>query len=189
MPDLGVRILLWVCVAIVTTMIVDRLSLWLIIRCVSRRALRRHRNQAGGSNQLVFHGVNTADNCRTPMSIADAIICYCVYDLSAGPVLINAVVPPGRCWSLSCYGTDTTCFYTLNHRSPETANGHLRLRLRGTQSIESGHSDVTVDTVNSTGIVLIRTLLDDPSDLREQQDVMLLLLLQTSVERQSPGAA
>lgn len=168
-------------VVIVATFLIDRACLRLLVRVVSSRALARHRRKAGGSNRLVLHGLNNAANCRTPLSVADAVVSFCVFDVTRLPLRLHAHIPPGKYWSLTCYGMDTTNFYSLNDQQLEDRPGEAEnsdrrsvtvVFCRQQHSYQPQAHERLIETIGSHGIILIRVLMNDPEDESELASIM-----------------
>lgn len=168
-------------VVLVATLLIDRAGLRLLVLIVSHRALARHRRRAGGSNRLVQHGLNDAANCRTPLSVADAIVSFCVFDVSEAPLRLHASIPSGKYWSLTCYGLDTSNFFSMNDQQLETTHARTDdpncrsltvVLCQERQKYKAARDQIVVETPGPRGIFLIRVLLNDPEDERELTTVM-----------------
>jgi uncharacterized membrane protein len=166
---------------LVTTWVIDRASPRLLVWFVSQRALSRHRGMAGGSNRLMLHGLNHASNCRTPLSVADAVVSYCVFDVSRAPLRLRANIPSGHYWSLTCYGLDTTNFFSLNDQQLEESHAESSLSDYRTltvvlsprhQPIEPAEDERVIETTGPRGIILIRVLMNNPEDENELATIM-----------------
>jgi|GEM_PF-2410489 len=104
----------WILSTLVIAIIFDRAVLWCIPRIVSARAIAAIRRRAGGVNRLVFHGLNTPMNCRTPLSTADALMTLCPYDVSVTPLRLSLTIPDDTDWSICCYGPNADNIFAMN---------------------------------------------------------------------------
>lgn len=172
MPDTAWGWIAWSLGAVACAAVWNYSSLWIVVQFLSRRALARHVRLAGGVNRIHVHGLNTAENCRTPMSIADAVIAFCVYDLRSGPLLLDLAIPQGRYWSVTVYRVDTTNVFSINDQQLATKlEGRPVERIRmllaksaATTVFAADSADITVLSGDRRGIVLIRSLVSDPEN-------------------------
>jgi uncharacterized membrane protein len=183
-------------IAIVTCYIIDRAGAWLVVQAISLRSLRIHRRLAGGSNRLFLQGMNTPENCVTPLSVADAMIMFCVFELSKGPVQITVHLPGSRFWSITCYGTDTTNFFSINATHPEMRHAaNAVLSLSYTRNVLSHQYSanppespddkwLTAESPSRQGLILIRAVLNNPEDAEEVAIVSAALKQSTIATRQ-----
>lgn len=119
-----------------------------------------------GANAMLHSPRPNADNDTIVRSSPDLLYSVCVYDLDAGPLRINAEVPPGTYWSMSFYDMNTNNYRVIND-SQATAGAVLIVLMKaGTLGPTPAGAEV-VASPTARGIVLIRTLVND--DSREQQ--------------------
>jgi uncharacterized membrane protein len=97
----------------------------------------------------------------------------CWYDVSRFPVRITSGAPPGTYWSVAVYRDNTDNFYVVNDTATQGAKADFILY--GSAQIEGGKGPfesqyghlgvLVVQSPSSTGLVLIRTLINDESKL------------------------
>jgi len=200
MMSLIIVTLLIFVIAVITSHIVDRAGLWILVRMLSLRSLAMHRRFAGGNNRLFLHGLNTPENCVTPLSVADAMIMFCVFDLSRGPLQITVPLPKNRYWSITCYGIDTTNFFSINATNPEMSRAttaviylsHARRQFGHQHSadrpVNPGVELLAAESASRQGLVLIRVVLNKPEDTEEAAYVSTALKQSTTAIQQSDSS-
>jgi uncharacterized membrane protein len=117
-------------------------------------------------------GPNTFHHGRAPthksrqivMPSPDLVYSSCVYDLSAGDLIISGDLPPqGHYWSLSLYAHNTDNYFVLNDRELAARSFEVVLRREGGGASPSGVR--TVASPTRTGIALIRMIQRKTEDL------------------------
>jgi len=165
MPD-AINSMVWILTTLAIAVIFDRAVLWFIPRIVSARAIAAIRRRAGGVNRLVFHGLNTLMNCRTPLSTADALITLCPYDVSVTPLRLGVTIPDDTYWSICCYGSNADNIFAMNDRQlPQRTGSNVFFALH-TEGfpVEKSDNEISIPLKSACGILLIRTGVPDPHD-------------------------
>lgn len=111
---------------------------------------------AGSVNVMRHQGLPNAESRFVVRPSPDLAYSICVFDLSKGPVAIDAFVPPQRYWSLSVFDANTDNIFSVNDR---TATGRYALTL----SKDGAGGSLAVP--GGKGIALIRILVTDSEDL------------------------
>ncbi|WP_300538699.1 DUF1254 domain-containing protein [Sphingosinicella sp.] len=111
---------------------------------------------AGSINVMRHQGLPNAESRFVVRPSPDLAYSICVFDLSKGPVAIDAFVPPQRYWSLSVFDANTDNIFSVNDR---TATGRYALTL----SKDGAGGSLAVP--GGKGIALIRILVTDAEDL------------------------
>lgn len=111
----------------------------------------------GGINVMRHQGLPTAENRWIVRPSPDLAYSICVFDLSMGPVKIDAFVPPRRYWSLSVFDANTDNIFSVNDRAVE--GGRYALTL------SKGAARGSLVVPGGKGIALIRILVTDAQDL------------------------
>ncbi len=103
---------------------------------------------------------------------ADPALAYavCVFDLSAGPVLVKAKIPFGY-WLVSLYAPNGDSFYSLNSRQADVKSLDVVIRDRtsaadnraGAAPQAGADNQVTVKSPSSRGLVLLRARVPTPA--------------------------
>jgi uncharacterized membrane protein len=111
----------------------------------------------GGVNVLRPAPMATAQYRTIVRPSPDLAYSSCVFDLSEGPVLVEAAPVPSPYWSLSVFDPRTDVAFVRNNRA--TRNGPIRIALaRPGQNVPAGIETVTID--GERGIALIRILIE-----------------------------
>lgn len=108
----------------------------------------------GGSNTWRLGERVTVGTQRIVRSSPDFAYSVCVYDLSAGPVVISAA-PWNEYWSLSLYGDNTDNFFVIDDREARYG-AEITLVKRGTPHPEG--ASMVVESPSARGIALMRRL-------------------------------
>jgi uncharacterized membrane protein len=143
-------ILLAALVAVVTYVA----ALWATPHVIMAKAMDKL--GAGGINVMRHQGLPTAENRWIVRPSPDLAYSICVFDLSMGPVKIDAFVPPRRYWSLSVFDANTDNIFSINDRAVSD-------RYALTLSRDGAGGSLAVP--GGKGIALIRILVTDAQDL------------------------
>lgn len=143
-------ILLAALVAVVTYVA----ALWATPHVIMAKAMEKL--GAGGINVMRHQGLPTAENRWIVRPSPDLAYSICVFDLSMGPVKIDAFVPPRRYWSLSVFDANTDNIFSINDRAVSD---------RYALTLSKDGADGSLAVPGGKGIALIRILVTDPHDL------------------------
>ncbi|HEX2590003.1 MAG TPA: DUF1254 domain-containing protein [Rhizomicrobium sp.] len=125
-------------------------------------------------HKIGSEGMNTMRFGKRPDETARAIVrpspdllySTCAYDLSTGPVAVHAPVPDNTYWSVSLFDDKTNNFYVANDRQMHAEKKTVMDLLVVPAGAHSGTKDMpAVESPSTTGLVLIRTLIDDDRKL------------------------
>ena len=124
-------------------------------------SLAIRRVAARGGINVFSHAPMATDAARAIVRPSpDLSYSSCPFDLSAGPVLIDATPVPAPYWSLSIFDAQTNAVFVRN----DSDRRHRRIRLaiaRAGQKVPAGIEVVRVK--GDKGIALIRILVDTPA--------------------------
>lgn len=115
----------------------------------------------GPANRFAFSQMATADNQPIVRPSPDLSYSTCVFDLSNGPVLVDAAPVPGRYWSVSIFDARTDVAAVRSDRDTEGGPSRLALMRQG-QKAPPGYEPVLLGY--DRGLALIRILLANPSE-------------------------
>ena len=122
-----------------------------------RLALQRVSN-AGGDNRFSHAPLATAASRAIVRPSPDLAYSSCPFDLSKGPLLIDAVPVLAPYWSLSVFDTRTDVALVRNGATAKYRPFRVAILAAG-QTAPAGYEAVHVD--GTRGIALIRILVDD----------------------------
>jgi uncharacterized membrane protein len=125
-------------------------------RLLMAAALRRV-ERLGGVNVLRHPPMATAAARTIVRPSPDLAYSSCVFDLSGGPVLVEAAPVPALYWSLSVFDARTDVAFVRNNRDSGGAPIRVALALAG-QSVPAGIETVRLRAPR--GIALIRILVE-----------------------------
>ncbi|HSZ74291.1 MAG TPA: DUF1254 domain-containing protein, partial [Rhizomicrobium sp.] len=114
-----------------------------------------------GAPNAMHHAPRVDANARTVVRPSpDLLYSECSFDLTKGPLRVNAVVPAGTYWSVSAFDSRTNNFFVLDDR---TAKGGVDfvLAMKGA-AIHAGALRVVISPTEH-GVLLFRTLINDDS--------------------------
>lgn len=109
---------------------------------------------AAGANHWQLSDRVTAASRQIVRQSPDFAYSACVYDLSAGPVILSAP-PYDDYWSLSLYGDNTDNFFVIDDREARYG-AEITLVRRGTAHPEG--ASMVVESPSTRGIALMRRL-------------------------------
>lgn len=130
------------------------------------RGAMRRLAAIGGLNQLSFPKPATETERVIVMPSPDLLYSVCPYDLSAGPLLFEAELPPQTLWSLSAYDARTDNYFVLDDRNAGTAQPRIVFAL-DTQTPPAAADRRIVRSPSARGLLLVRTVVDRESRLAE----------------------
>jgi uncharacterized membrane protein len=111
-----------------------------------------------GPNSFRHGRAPTHQSQRIVMPSPDLVYSSCVYDLSAGDLVIAGDLPPaGHYWSLSLYAHNTDNYFVLNDRELPARKFSITVSRNG--------RDGAVRSPTRTGIALIRMIQRREDDL------------------------
>lgn len=129
-------------------------ALWATPHVIMAKAMEKL--GAGRINTMQHQGLPNAESRFVVRPSPDLAYSICVFDLSKGPVAIDAFVPPQRYWSLSVFDANTDNIFSVNDRA-------VSERYALTLSKDGAGESLAVP--GGKGIALIRILVTDPHDL------------------------
>lgn len=140
--------------------------LWVYPWMVSFAILRGIDRHSLGRNLLIHDRMPNHESNPIPLSIADAVISFCSYDVSQYPLRIRAVMPEGPYWSISFYGMNTENFSVINdltvrERFGDTIELALVSRHR---SYQADPAAIVVRAPSRRGVIIIRMMVSDTQD-------------------------
>jgi uncharacterized membrane protein len=103
---------------------------------------------------IFFHGRVTAASRLVPYPTPHAMVSSCIYDVHRKSLRIKARVPEGVYWSLTFFGRNQDCYFTLND-------------LGKTYKKNKNEIIVSAPNFSKRGLILIRIIMMDPSDKEE----------------------
>jgi len=122
-----------------------------------------------GVNKLAVLAPEAVDRVLPEADPALAVAA-CVFDLSDGPVMVNAKIPHGY-WLVSLYAPNGDSFYSLNSRQADVSHLDLVIRNRasaaGDQAVPAPQAGagnrVTVRSPSLRGLLLLRARVPTPA--------------------------
>jgi len=114
-------------------------------------------------NTVYHNEVVNADTRKVVRPCPDLLYSGLAYDVSRGPVRISSPVPPSY-WSISFFAMNTDNFHVVNDRSIRGGFAEVILVDSGASYPIPENRNIVV-APSSRGVVLFRTLIDDPARL------------------------
>jgi uncharacterized membrane protein len=130
---------------------------------------------AGGVNTM-FHSERPSHTSRSVVRPSPELLySICWYDLSKAPLRVTTGAPAGTYWSAAVYRDNTDNFYVINDTMTQGAKADFILYGaaqisggKGPFESQYGHLGLAgVQSPSTTGLVLIRTLINDEARLPE----------------------
>ena len=147
---------------LLVAVVVHVASVWALPRVIMWRTIDRI--SAAGMNEIRFGKRPDATARGVVRPSPDLLYGTCPYDLSAGSLAVDAVVPKGTYWSVSMFDAATDNFYVKNDRQAKGGRVHIQL-VRDPAPPMKGYEQVVSPTTR--GLVLFRTLINDDKKLAE----------------------
>lgn len=139
---------------------------YLLPRYVMSRAMARIAEAAGGENRPLHTQPPTSRSRTIVKPSPDLVYTSCVYDLSAGPILVGGAPSRGY-WSIGVYADNSDNVHVVGDRDGGGGAHHFVIahpEQRG--SIPAAHANLPIVMAPSRrGIVLFRYLVLDEADL------------------------
>ncbi|MES2056843.1 MAG: DUF1254 domain-containing protein [Pseudomonadota bacterium] len=132
-----------------TLVATPRVLMWLAVKRVA---------SIGGVNQMTHTPLATAASRAIVRPSPDLAYSSCPYDVSRGPVLVEAIPVAAPYWSLSIFDANTNAVFVRNDAAG--ARKPLRIAIaRAGQTIPAGAEVVRVE--GDRGVALIRILIEN----------------------------
>ncbi len=118
---------------------------------------------------ILFHGkLLNAKSRIVPAPTPHALNSSCIYNVKEQPIRLKAVVPAGVYWSITFFARNQACYFTLNDMEARAKYGSevdIVLAKPGS-SYQSVGNEIMVEAprLSLIGLILIRTIVMDPSD-------------------------
>ena len=145
---------------LIAAVLAYQLTLVATPRFLMATALRRV-EAAGGANGLRHPPMPTAHSRTIVRPSPDLAYSSCLFDLSGGPVLIEAMPVPAPYWSLSVFDDRTDSVFVRNNRDSRGRPVRIVIARPG-QAVPRGVETVRVE--GDRGIALIRMLVGTGED-------------------------
>lgn len=118
---------------------------------------------------ILYHGKLTSDKARlVPSPTPHAMVSSCIYNVNETSIRLKAVLPDGVYWSIAFHGRDQSCFFTLNDIEAkaqyESEVEVVLTRSKKLYGAKGSEIVVEVPRFSRIGLILIRTIVMDPSD-------------------------
>ncbi len=166
--------LFWFSVAVLLGIAVH-ISYVLFVPRIQMDAKMSEFTKLAGINHLM---VVQPDKLESVLPDADPSLAHaiCVFDLSAGPIVVKAMVPTAY-WLISFYAPNGDGFYSLNNRQADVRNLNLMVvnKSNGTNgdsspdALEGTDNQITVRSPSIRGLVVLRARIAAPAMLARVQ--------------------
>lgn len=118
---------------------------------------------------ILFHApLLTAESRVVPAPTPHALNSACIYNVNKTPIRLKAVVPEGVYWSITFHGRNQACYFTLNDIEARNQYGSkVEVVLTKSKRLyQAVGNEIVVEAprLSRIGLILIRTIVMDPSD-------------------------
>ncbi len=159
------KLLPWLAATLAVAVAVHLATMWYLPQIVMGRAMA----QMGAVN-TIHHGQRASAEIHGVVRPSpDLLYSVCPFDLSKGPLHVQAPVPAGTYWSVSMFDDATNNFFVLNDR--QTKSGTVDLLIFGPGAMvkipfvpHEGAPQLVVSP-SLRGLVVFRTLIADEKNL------------------------
>jgi uncharacterized membrane protein len=131
----------------------------------------------GGQANVMIHTERPSHTSRAVVRPSPELLySICWYDLTKGPVRIVSGAPAGTYWSVAFYRDNTDNFHVVNDTQTQGTKAQIFLYMAaqladGKAALDAKYppapGETGVESPSATGLVLIRTLINDDSKLPE----------------------
>lgn len=148
----------------VTAVLAHVLLVWAVPRVIMNRVMNGPAAQAlNMNNQAAFMPAVEASSRRVVMPSPDLLYSVCVFDVSSGPVRVQAQPKLSSYWSIALYASNSDNFFVLNDQAAGSAPVDLWLVSEGPNAnapaVPAGARVVV--TPSRQGFLLMRVLTSD----------------------------
>jgi uncharacterized membrane protein len=156
----------WIFFTLILAVGFYHLILWYIPIFITDFLLARMKSSGRETNVLLHRGLNSADNCRIPRSIADSMMSSCIYDVSTYPLRIKSLMPEDSYWSISFYARNTVNFFVINDIEVKEKYGKeiSIVLLNSKQRYEPLDNEIVVKSLSKVGFIIMRMMVTDTED-------------------------
>ena len=126
---------------------------------------------------VLFHGKLLDSASRlVPAPTPHALNSSCIYDVRKHPIRLKAVVPDGVYWSITFFSRNQACYFTLNDMEAKVQYGNevevVLAKPRSGYQAQGNEIYVESPRLSQIGLILIRTIVMDPSDQDNMDQVV-----------------
>lgn len=130
----------------------------------------------GDGVNVMHHGERPSHTSRGVVRPSPELLySVCWFDLSHGPIRVTSGAPQGTYWSIAAYRNNTDNFYVINDTMTQGAKADILLYTADQVGGDKAAFDarygqlggVGVESPSQTGLILIRTLINDETRLPE----------------------
>ena len=154
---------LWVAAIVVVAALVHMGSLYMVPRIVMAQALAA----MGAPNTMHYPKRSDAAARAIVMPSPDLLYSTCPFDLSKGPLRVNARVPHSTYWSVSAFDVATNNFFVRNDR--QIAGNSIEILLvrpgMAWPALDDAVERIILFAPADKGLILFRLLIDDDKHL------------------------
>jgi uncharacterized membrane protein len=117
--------------------------------------------------RVVYPPLTTAAARSIVLPSPDLAYAMCVYDLSKGPVDVDAALDWPGYWSVALYADNTDNFYVLNDHQANGKPTTIMIIGKGQTLPPQPEGTIVISAPTDHGLVLFRTLINDDARLAE----------------------
>jgi uncharacterized membrane protein len=142
-------------------------AIWTLPRLIVQRVAGRMA-ASGGINRAFSQALPTAASRAVVKPSPDLLYAVCVFDLAAGPLLVEGDLPDGY-WSLAAFAANSDNFFVVDDRQIQGRHARYVLATEAKPSglpAELAAAPVIV-APSAKGVLLFRILVLDPAAMAE----------------------
>ncbi len=161
------KIVLWVCIVIVTGLAAVQAAQHILPYAIMKIASNKMFADAG-VNILLHAPQITHESRQVVRPSPDLAYSICGFDLSEGPLHLTSTMNRDNYWSVSAYGSNTDNFWVLNNSQIEkdTLSAYIvtETQIAALQDKEPG---LKIIAPSETGVILFRNLVALPEEFTQ----------------------
>ena len=126
-------------------------------------------------NELFHAKLLTSESRVVPAPTPHALNSSCIYNIKQNTIRLKAIVPEGVYWSVTIFGRNQACYFTLNDMEAREKYGdeiEIVLTKSSTKYQPKGREIVVqAPKLSQIGLILIRTIVMDPTEKNRVEQV------------------
>ena len=177
------QIIIWLVITLVLARLLYILGITLYTYNLTDKRLKGFPNYRVPN--IFLHGpVTSAKSRLVPYPTPHAMVSSCIYDVHRKSLRIQARVPESVYWSITFFARNQDCYFTLNDLKANQRYGQdieIILKRRGMiYKKKKNEIIVSAPLFSKRGLILIRTIMMDPSDKEEIKRIMKIQKMVTT---------
>ena len=175
MTELFIQIMVWIIITLILSRLLYILGIALYTYYLTDKRLKGFPSYRAPNTFL--HGpVTSAKSRLVPYPTPHAMVSACIYDVHKKLLRIKAKVPESVYWSITFFARNQDCYFTLNDLEAKQKYGQeveiIQKKRAKSYTSKKNQIIVSAPRFSKRGLILIRTIIMDPSDRKEIKKIV-----------------